>query len=93
MFAAYEEVAPAGGGLAERVELYQLLPLLVHAVLFGGSYRAAAERIARRYAGDARGACPAGAAVGVEMCARHSRARAACTCSRAWWSLATTASR
>jgi fructosamine-3-kinase len=32
------------------VELYQLLPLLVHAVLFGGSYGAAAERAARRYA-------------------------------------------
>jgi fructosamine-3-kinase len=33
------------------VDLYQLLPLLVHALLFGGSYRAAAERTAMRYAG------------------------------------------
>jgi fructosamine-3-kinase len=33
------------------VELYQLLPLLVHAVLFGGSYGPAAERAALRYAG------------------------------------------
>jgi fructosamine-3-kinase len=31
------------------VELYQLAPLLVHAVLFGGSYGAAAERAARSY--------------------------------------------
>ena len=37
-------------GWEERVGLYQLLPLLVHALLFGGSYGAAAERAARRYA-------------------------------------------
>ena len=51
LFAAYEEVAPLADGWRERVELYQLLPLLVHAVLFGGSYAGAAERAARRYAG------------------------------------------
>jgi fructosamine-3-kinase len=50
VFAAYREVAPLAGGWEERVELYQLLPLLVHALLFGGSYRAAAERVAMRYA-------------------------------------------
>jgi fructosamine-3-kinase len=32
------------------VELWQLLPLLVHAILFGGSYGAAVEHAARRYA-------------------------------------------
>jgi fructosamine-3-kinase len=48
--AAYEEVSPLAAGHEERVELWQLLPLLVHAVLFGGSYGAAAERAARRYA-------------------------------------------
>ena len=48
--AAYEELTPLADGHEERVELYQLLPLLVHAVLFGGSYGAAAERAARRYA-------------------------------------------
>ena len=47
---AYEEVAPLADGWQERVGLYQLLPLLVHALLFGGSYGAAAERAARRYA-------------------------------------------
>jgi fructosamine-3-kinase len=51
LFAAYEEVAPLADGWEERVSLWQLLPLLVHAVLFGGSYRAAAERVANSYAG------------------------------------------
>jgi fructosamine-3-kinase len=50
VFAAYEEVAPLTEGWEERVGLYQLLPLLVHALLFGGSYRAAAEQVALRYA-------------------------------------------
>jgi fructosamine-3-kinase len=47
--AAYEEVAPLAPGHDERVALYQLFPLLVHAVLFGGSYAASVERAARRY--------------------------------------------
>jgi fructosamine-3-kinase len=51
IFAAYAETAPLADGWEQRVELWQLLPLLVHAVLFGGSYVSAAERIARRYAG------------------------------------------
>ena len=51
VFAAYEESAPLADGWRERVELYQLLPLLVHAVLFGGSYGPAAERAALRYVG------------------------------------------
>jgi fructosamine-3-kinase len=50
IFDAYDELAPPAVGWEERVELYQLLPLLVHALLFGGSYRPAAERVARRYA-------------------------------------------
>jgi fructosamine-3-kinase len=50
VFDAYEEVAPLAEGWRERVGLWQLLPLLVHAVLFGGSYRAEAERVARSYA-------------------------------------------
>lgn len=48
--AAYEEVQPLAGGHQERVALYQLLPLLVHAVLFGGHYGAAAGRAAGQYA-------------------------------------------
>ena len=49
--AAYEELAPLAEGWQERVGLYQMLPLLVHAALFGGSYVQSAERMARRYAG------------------------------------------
>jgi fructosamine-3-kinase len=51
VFEAYEEVAPLAEGWQERVGLYQLLPLLVHALLFGGSYRDSAEQMALRYAG------------------------------------------
>jgi fructosamine-3-kinase len=51
LFAAYEELAPLADGWRERVELYQLLPLLVHALLFGGSYAGAVERAALRYTG------------------------------------------
>lgn len=49
MLAAYEEVAPLAGGHEERVGLWQLFPLLVHAVLFGGGYGSSVERTARRY--------------------------------------------
>src|SRR5213078_3084658 len=35
---AYEEVAPLAAGHEERVELWQILPLLTHAALFGGSW-------------------------------------------------------
>jgi fructosamine-3-kinase len=51
VFDAYAEAYPLAPGFEDRVELWQLLPLLVHAVIFGGSYGAAAERVARRYAG------------------------------------------
>jgi fructosamine-3-kinase len=50
VFDAYEEVAPLTDGWQERVGLYQLLPLLVHALLFGGSYRNSAQSMALRYA-------------------------------------------
>jgi fructosamine-3-kinase len=49
-FAAYDEVWPRADGHEERVALWQLFPLLVHAVLFGGGYGASAARAARRYA-------------------------------------------
>jgi fructosamine-3-kinase len=51
VFDAYEEAAPLADGHAERVPLWQLFPLLVHAVLFGGSYGASAERAARSLLG------------------------------------------
>ena len=46
-FDAYAEAAPLADGHEQRVGLWQLFPLLVHAVLFGGSYGASAERAAR----------------------------------------------
>ncbi len=49
-FAAYEEVWPLPDGWRERVELHQLTPLLVHAVLFGGGYGARAGAVIARYA-------------------------------------------
>ncbi len=51
VLAAYNELHPLADGAEDRVELWQLLPLLVHAVLFGGSYGAAVERAALRYVG------------------------------------------
>jgi len=51
LLASYLELAPLADGWQERAGLYQLFPLLVHALLFGGSYREAATRMALRYAG------------------------------------------
>jgi len=51
MLAAYEEVQLLADGHERRVPLWQLFPLLVHAVLFGGSYGASAVRAAERAAG------------------------------------------
>ena len=47
---AYQEVQPLADGHERRVALWQLLPLLVHAVLFGGSYGASAIRAAQQVA-------------------------------------------
>jgi fructosamine-3-kinase len=47
----YQEVAPLADGWAERVQLHQLHPLLVHAVLWPGSYLDRTLQVARRYAG------------------------------------------
>lgn len=48
-FAAYEEAFPLADGHEERVALYQLYPLLAHAVLFGGTYGQAVQRTMVRY--------------------------------------------
>jgi fructosamine-3-kinase len=49
VFAAYAEAAPLADGHEERVALWQLFPLLVHAALFGGAYGASVESAAVRY--------------------------------------------
>jgi fructosamine-3-kinase len=41
---AYHEVWPLGAGWRSRLGLWQLYPLAVHAVLFGGSYLAQLAR-------------------------------------------------
>ncbi len=46
---AYREEFPLAPDHQDRVELWQLQPLLIHAVLFGGGYGAAAARAAGRY--------------------------------------------
>ncbi len=51
IFAAYEDVSPLAEGWQDRVRLWQLLPLLVHAALFGRSYGEQAAAVARHYAG------------------------------------------
>ncbi len=51
IFEAYEEHSPLAEGWQDRVELYQLLPLLVHSLLFGGSYVGSVQRIAKRFGG------------------------------------------
>lgn len=48
-FAAYDEVAPIAPGFEERRPLWQLAMILLHVLLFGGSYVAQSQQIARRY--------------------------------------------
>jgi fructosamine-3-kinase len=49
--AAYQEITPLADGWRERIRLWQLFPLLVHAVLFGGGYIRQSHDLARRLAG------------------------------------------
>jgi fructosamine-3-kinase len=49
LLAAYQEVIPLQPGWQSRVALFQLYPLVVHAVLFGEGYRTQAEGVARRF--------------------------------------------
>jgi fructosamine-3-kinase len=51
VFDSYAEASPLAEGWRDRVDLWQLFPLLVHAILFGGGYGASAQRAASRYAG------------------------------------------
>jgi len=45
---AYDETAPLADGWRDRVTLHQLHPLLVHSVMFGGTYGARAAAAARQ---------------------------------------------
>lgn len=44
---AYDEQWPLSSGYHDRIPLHQVYPLLVHAILFGGSYGSAAANAAR----------------------------------------------
>lgn len=50
VFDAYAEQFPLAAGAADRVELCQLYPVLVHVNLFGGGYVDSARRILRHFA-------------------------------------------
>lgn len=49
VFAAYHEFWPLAQDASERVALYQVYPLLVHVLLFGGGYVAQLDRALSRY--------------------------------------------
>ena len=49
LLSAYDELAPLSEGWRGRVLLHQVHPLLLHAVLFGGSYTDQAVSAARRH--------------------------------------------
>lgn len=48
-FAAYHETHPLADGWEDRVPLHQLAPLVVHAIKFGGGYRAAVDDALAHY--------------------------------------------
>ena len=49
VFESYNESYPLQSGYRERVDLYQLYPLLVHVNLFGGGYVSSVEKALSRY--------------------------------------------
>jgi len=49
VFAAYGESHPLAAGHEDRIDLYQLYPLLVHVMLFGGHYVESFRRTLGRY--------------------------------------------
>ncbi|MGI9544357.1 MAG: fructosamine kinase family protein [Cyclobacteriaceae bacterium] len=48
-YKAYEEAAPLAPKFEQRVDLYNLYPLLVHVNLFGGGYIGSVKQILKRY--------------------------------------------
>jgi fructosamine-3-kinase len=49
-YKGYEDEYPLEKGYEDRIKLYNLYPILVHANLFGGSYCRQAEQIINHYA-------------------------------------------
>ncbi len=50
VLAAYEEITPLAPGHEDRIALWQVMPLLAHAALFGGGYGSSAVTAMSRYA-------------------------------------------
>jgi len=50
-YEAYDDAHPLEPGHQERIDLWNVYPLLVHANLFGGGYASRAETILRRFVG------------------------------------------
>lgn len=48
-YEAYNEVKPLEPGFSDRIDLYNLYPLLVHANQFGGGYLDSIKRIVKKY--------------------------------------------
>lgn len=51
LHAAYREATPLADGYEDRVALWQVMPLLAHAALFGGGWGTSAVSAMRRYVG------------------------------------------
>ncbi|MCP3937288.1 MAG: fructosamine kinase family protein [Actinomycetia bacterium] len=49
VFAAYDDYYPLSPAWRDRIDLHQLVPLMVHAIKFGGSYHSATAAVAARY--------------------------------------------
>jgi len=49
-YSSYEETYPTAPGLEERIDIYNLYPLLVHVNLFGGGYYQQVKNILNRFA-------------------------------------------
>ncbi len=48
-YKAYNDVKPLAPGFKNRIDLYNLYPLLVHANLFGGGYIEAIKKVVKKY--------------------------------------------
>jgi protein-ribulosamine 3-kinase len=48
-YEAYQEAKPLAPGFKDRIDLYNLYPLLVHTNLFGGGYLESVKRIVSKY--------------------------------------------
>jgi fructosamine-3-kinase len=49
LFQAYHEAYPLGHGWEERIDLFNLYPLMVHVNLFGGSYVSRLKQVLKKY--------------------------------------------